>query len=72
MNATSHSDATSPEFVLSTLEWLEDCEERPAAIDQALALLSNHRRRLLVAVLQTHEESLTLPDAAEEVARKET
>ena len=41
-------------------------------LDEALALLADRRRRLLVEVVVAHDDTLTLPDAAEEVAERAT
>lgn len=72
MTATSHSDIGCVDFVLAVLDWLEGREESPASIDEVFALLSDQRRRLLLQVMRSYEEELTLPDAAEEVATLET
>ncbi|WP_255169768.1 DUF7344 domain-containing protein [Natrononativus amylolyticus] len=72
MTVTSHSGFGCAEFVLALLEWLEHREEQPAAIDEAFRLLANHRRRLFIEVMCTYQEEVTLPDAAEEVASRET
>ncbi|ELY60413.1 hypothetical protein QA600_07175 [Natronococcus sp. A-GB1] len=69
---TSDSDFDSPGFVLAMLDWLERREESPAAVDESLELLADRRRRLLLEVMRTYGEELTLPDAAEEVAVRET
>ncbi|EMA45264.1 hypothetical protein C446_02382 [Halobiforma nitratireducens JCM 10879] len=42
------------------------------AIDDAFDLLSSERRRLFLQVMRTYGEAITLPDAAEEVAVRET
>ncbi len=41
-------------------------------LDEALTLLADRRRRLLLEVVVSHDEALTLPDVAEEVAERET
>ncbi len=72
MTATPHSESDCVEFVLSVLDWLDGHDHSPATIDEAFSLLANHRRRLLLQVMATYGEELTLPDAAEEVAVRET
>ena len=74
MTATSNSDSTvdCAAFVLALLEWLDDREDSPEAIDEAFGMLSSERRRLLLEVMRTYGEEITLPDAAEEVAVRET
>lgn len=68
----SDPDLDSPELALAVLEWLEDREESSADVDACLELLADRRRRLLLEVMRTYGEELTLPDAAEEVAVRET
>ncbi|MEY7851466.1 hypothetical protein AB7C87_19960 [Natrarchaeobius sp. A-rgal3] len=72
MTAPSHPTFDRTEFVLAVLEWLEGQENSPEAVDESLELLADGRRRSFVRVMQTYGESLTLPDAAEEVAVRET
>ena len=72
MTATSHSESDRVDFVLSVLDNLEDCEASAETVDEAFGLLADQRRRLLLSVMQTYGEALTLPDAAEEVAVRET
>ncbi|MFC6718147.1 hypothetical protein ACFQGT_10960 [Natrialbaceae archaeon GCM10025810] len=72
MTATSNSEFGCVDFVLAVLDWLEGREESPESVDEVFSLLSNRRRRLLLRVMRSYEEELTLPDAAEEVASLET
>ena len=74
MTATSQPEpeADCVEFVLSTLDWLDGHDPSPAVIDEAFSLLASQRRRLLLEVMASYGEELTLPDAAEEVAVRET
>lgn len=71
MTDTSHSEFDGVEFVLAMLDWLEQREESSEAVDEAFELLADERRRLLLQVMRTYSEELTLPDAAEEVAVRE-
>ncbi len=72
MTATSHPESDCVDFVLSVLDVLDGHNHAPDAVDEALSLLANYRRRLLLQVMATYGEALTLPDAAEEVAVRET
>ncbi|AEH38582.1 DUF7344 domain-containing protein [Halopiger xanaduensis] len=72
MTATSNSALDRPEFVLAVLEWLDGREVPADVISDAFTLLANERRRLLLAVMTSYGEAITLPDAAEEVAVRET
>ncbi|MFP9191686.1 DUF7344 domain-containing protein [Natronosalvus vescus] len=67
---TQRSD-TATDLAADTLDWLSARQESPAAVDEVLQALGHQRRRLLYDVLRTHEQELTLPDAAEEVAQQE-
>lgn len=68
----SHSDIAPTDVVRTTLEWVERVDEPPATIDEVFRLLADRRRRLLLLVLRRYDEPLTLPDAAEAVAERET
>lgn len=72
MTSTPHTEFACAEVVRSVLEWLDDSDASAESIDEAFELLANTRRRLLLEVMGTYEEQLTLPDAAEEVAVRET
>ncbi|QFU83329.1 DUF7344 domain-containing protein [Natronorubrum aibiense] len=72
MTATSHPESDCVEFVRSVLESLDTCEASAETIDEAFGLLADQRRRLLLEVMRTYGEAVTLPDAAEEVAVRET
>ncbi|MDQ2049258.1 hypothetical protein RBH26_02050 [Natronolimnohabitans sp. A-GB9] len=72
MTATSHSESDCADFVLAVLERLDDCEASAETVDDAFGLLADKRRRLLLQVMRTYGEAMTLPDAAEEVAVRET
>ncbi|MFP8952937.1 hypothetical protein ACLI4Z_08195 [Natrialbaceae archaeon A-arb3/5] len=72
MTGPSHSEFDYAEFVFASLDWLDEREVPPEAVDDALELLGSSRRRLFLDVVRTYGESLTLPDVAEEVAIRET
>lgn len=75
MTSRSHSDRDCVELVQAVLNWLDESGEPDASaetLDDAFALLADQRRRLLLTVMRTYDEALTLPDAAEEVAIRET
>ncbi|MWV40862.1 hypothetical protein [Natrialba sp. INN-245] len=72
MTTPSHPEFDRTEFVLAVLEWLEGRENSPEAVDDTLDLLAHSRRRSFIRVMRTYGEALTLPDAAEEVAVRET
>lgn len=72
MTDTPDTDADCVDAVLTILDRLESKDFQPEEVDVALQLLSDRRRRLLIDVVRTYEEGLTLPDAAEEVAKRET
>ncbi|RQG92865.1 hypothetical protein EA462_01175 [Natrarchaeobius halalkaliphilus] len=72
MTASPHPESDRVEFVRAVLEWLDGRETRADAVDASLELLANERRRLFLQVMRTYGEALTLPDAAEEVAVRET
>ncbi|SEH12000.1 hypothetical protein SAMN04487967_0609 [Natronorubrum sediminis] len=72
MTATSHSESDCVEFALTILDTLETCETTATTVDEVFRLLAEQRRRLLVDVMRTFGEPITLPDAAEEVAVRET
>ncbi|QLG50440.1 DUF7344 domain-containing protein [Natrinema halophilum] len=72
MTSRSDSDLDVVEFVQKLLDWLDEDDVSTEALTDAFALLSDRRRRLLLEVMRTYEEELTLPDAAEEVAIRET
>ncbi|SDJ82694.1 DUF7344 domain-containing protein [Natronorubrum texcoconense] len=72
MTATPPTESDCVEFVLAVLDNLDSCEASARTVDQAFGLLSDQRRRHFLEVMRTYGESLTLPDAAEEVAVRET
>lgn len=72
MTHTSHSDFDCIDLVLATLDWLEQRDESPEAVDEGLELLADERRRLFLSVMRTYGEEITLPDVAEEVAVRES
>ncbi|WP_049887842.1 DUF7344 domain-containing protein [Natronobacterium gregoryi] len=72
MTTTPDSGPDCAEFVLAVLEWLDERDEPTDTVDQAFEVLASERRRLFLEVMQVYGESLTLPDAAEEVAVRET
>lgn len=71
MTTPPHTTSDCVDFVDTVLDWLDERSEDPASIDATFRLLADRRRRLLLYVMRTHDESLTLPDAAEEVASRE-
>ncbi|WP_226481145.1 DUF7344 domain-containing protein [Natrinema amylolyticum] len=75
MTSRPHSERDCVESVQTVLDWLDEQDGADASaesLDDAFALLADQRRRLLLAVMRTYGEELTLPDAAEEVAVRET
>ncbi|OLZ41888.1 hypothetical protein A6E15_13240 [Natrinema saccharevitans] len=72
MSPESHPEPDRAEFVQTVLEWLDEPDASTETIDDAFALLADQRRRLLLRVMRTYDEEVTLPDAAEEVAVRET
>ncbi|WP_121742437.1 DUF7344 domain-containing protein [Natronorubrum halophilum] len=72
MTATPHPESDCVDFVLSVLNTLDTCETSAKTVDEAFGLLADQRRRLFLKVMRTYGESITLPDAAEEVAVRET
>ena len=72
MTTTSHSEFDCAEFVCAVLDWLDGREESTESLDEAFELLAHTRRRLLLEVMRTYDQQLTLPDAAEEVAVRES
>ncbi|WP_222919991.1 hypothetical protein [Natrinema sp. SYSU A 869] len=75
MTSRSHPECDCVESVQTVLDWLDEHDGADASaesLDDAFALLADQRRRLLLAVMRTYDEELTLPDAAEEVAVRET
>ena len=72
MTTSPDSESDCVDFVLAVLDNLEDCDAPAETVDEAFGLLADERRRLLLSVMRTYGEALTLPDAAEEVAVRET
>ena len=72
MTDTPDTDDDCVDAVLTVLDRLEARDFDSEEVDTALKLLSDRRRRHLIEVVKTHDQGLTLPDAAEEVAQKET
>lgn len=75
MTSKSHSERDCAAAVQTVLDWLDEADEvNPAAetLDDVFSLLGDQRRRLLLAVMRNYGEAVTLPDAAEEVAARET
>lgn len=71
MTATTPSDPDPARLVLTWLDRLDDADHRPEMIDEALHVLAEHRRRLTLEVVRDHDEAITLPDIADEVAVRE-
>ena len=67
MTVRSPSGVDVGALALTVLERLPE-EPPPERIDDVLQLLADRRRRLTLAVLRRHGESLSLPDVADEVA----
>ncbi|MFP8889030.1 hypothetical protein ACLI4U_04580 [Natrialbaceae archaeon A-CW2] len=61
-----------PNLAHDAMEWLENRSEPNEHIDEVFSVLAAQRRRLLLEVLVEYEREMTLPDAAEEVAQRET
>ena len=59
------------ELASHLLEQITHRDESAEAVDEVMRALAAQRRRLLLEVLLTHDQELTLPDAAEEVAQRE-
>ena len=75
MTSRSHSERDCVEIVRTVLDWLDETDgPDPAAetLDDVFSLLADRRRRLLLSVMRSYGEAVTLPDAAEEVAARET
>jgi len=75
MTSRSHSERDCVEIVRTVLDWLDEADRPdPAAktLDDVFSLLADQRRRLLLSVMRSYGEEVTLPDAAEEVAARET
>ncbi len=68
---TTDGTDTASQLAADVLTWLEERDESATTIDEVLEALAAKRRRLLVDVLASHGQELTLPDAAEEVAERE-
>ncbi|GAB7018201.1 DUF7344 domain-containing protein [Halostagnicola bangensis] len=71
MTTPAHSTTDCAEFVLAALDWLDSQDAQSGTVDEAFELLTDQRRRLFLEVMQNYGESITLPDAAEEVAKRE-
>jgi hypothetical protein len=74
MTSRSHSERDCVEIVRTVLDWLDEAD-RPDPAAKTLddfSLLADQRRRLLLSVMRSYGEEVTLPDAAEEVAARET
>jgi len=71
MTGASTQEGAHRALSLALLEWLDHRDEGTETIDETLEVLSDQRSRLLLDVLTNHEQELTLPDAAEEVAQRE-
>ena len=71
MNDVPDGDSEFVDVALTILDRLEYGDFSPEAVDAAFRLLADQRRRLFLDVVTTHNEELTLADAAEEVAERE-
>ena len=58
-------------LVLRLLDRLQNHDLPPQLVDEALQTLAHHRRRLTLAVIREHDEAVSLPDVADEVAVRE-
>ncbi len=72
MTATVDSEVDCAEFAHAVLDWFDGRDEPATIADTAFELLANSRRRLFIQVMRTFGETVTLPDAAEAVAARET
>ena len=72
MTVPSQRNSSFADFVLVLLDWLDDRDVDPTLVDSAFAVLADHRSRLLLRVMHTYDEEVTLADAAEGVASRET
>lgn len=71
MTASQPPDLDSADLVLTLLDRLPEGGRQPELLDEALQVLAERRRRLTLRVVREHDEALTLPDVADEVAVRE-
>ena len=71
MTTPPPSDLDSTSLVFRLLDRLDDTDLPPGRVDEALRVLADYRRRLTVAVVRDHDEPISLPDVADEVAVRE-
>lgn len=71
MTQPPQQNVDGSELASELLEWLGDRNETAGTVDSVFQALAAQRRRLLLEVLRHHDQELTLPDAAEEVAQLE-
>lgn len=64
------TDLDTATLVVSLLDRLP-ADPSPSAVDEALTVLANRRRRLTLSVVREHDEPIALPDVADEVAVRE-
>ncbi len=72
MTVPSQQNTSLTDFVVVLLEWLDERDVDPTQVDTAFTVLADHRSRLLLRVMHTYDEEITLADAAEGVASRET
>lgn len=68
----STADADVATLAIDLHDGLDAEGLEPSAVDEAFALLAEHRRRLTLSVVRNHDEAITLPDVADEVAVRES
>ncbi|MCU4925340.1 hypothetical protein OB905_04975 [Halobacteria archaeon AArc-dxtr1] len=69
---TTTPESSCADVVASLLDWLAARDASAQTVDEALSVVTNERRRLFLQVMREYEEAVTLPDAAEAVASRET
>ena len=72
MTVPSQQNTSLTDFVVVLLDWLDERDVDPTHVDTAFTVLADHRSRLLLQVMHTYDEEITLADAAEGVASRET
>lgn len=71
MTASYRPESDRVQFTVALLDLLDEREKAATTVDETFELLANERRRLLLHVMRSYGEAVTLPDAAEAVASRE-
>ena len=58
-------------IAIGLLDRLDERDLPARLVDEAMQALAHHRRRLAIAVVREHDEAVSLPDVADEVAVRE-